>query len=1082
MMQQRGASGNGIMGYASGGGVPRQTEIGGQPHMLAYINPEEEQMLYAAGGSGEPGPGGVPAFRTLGMSPGEAGARGGGYQGGDTVGSPTGGGYGNNNSPAELAYVAARQAEAQRAANAAVARQEAEMQAVLQDAADKAAIAQQEADLQAAQSNAYMDVPNNAYMDVSNNFDSDVGDTFGTGNIYTETTPGASTTNSGNANNNSNIIQQEQDAANAAAATAAEAEAQRVAIEAQAQQAEQTRLADEQAESQRIQALVNDSIATTNQAPAIPVIGQDIDLDPYAPKFAGFPSAPSEFAGFPSAPVVDPVLDPVVNPAEAFRANEQRLANASGANIVNPFDDQDEIVEQALSAAELATSEFLGNNAVQAGINLGASDGSGTSPSVITSLAMGDGTESPTELQNIKNRVSVVEGTSDADGYNRLLDKGEKGTFVNSKPLSEMTVAEAVAFGQGEEYRNYSRRVLGRSPDELPSTPMGKYQIVGNTLADLVNRGIVDPDAKFDAATQEKLGDYLINNRGYDKLQSGEITLAEFEANLGKEFEGIQVQGLGDVTVSSADEIDKNIVLASATGTDTGESTSEYLRRRAEEKAASGDTSSLVGDGVQVAAASSRGPLSDLIMSQALGLDEIDNLVNASAVTVEGAKGDIDDETGQIKIGNFTYDSTNPLFQPGGEFYSVVQENIAREIASGNAEMVNPAVDIAAGLPSISTADDEVISNLVRPEVPYYAQDPIDGITEAPDVETRAELTERLAKEYEDPIDNRSNEERLAAVGALKTKNTAREEFANLLTPNDGAVYINGQLVDEITGQSMTGGGYSSSKPEDYVYGVSDFSANNAEIDSTTFSSGDPDNPSIQENVIKANKKMREDIPPSDLAYFASFLPGAVIPVIGQALGEKMLSGGIEDRKALIKAETDALKAGAEPRYDDDNNYIGHMTYEDQLANVFGSGNIYNDGTTFNKDGSVNEPGLSLVGGGTTQSDKVIGEGSYVSAKDDYNTPAFVDPYARTAVPSVNSEQDEIDYLLAQAAGTAKTDEGRKGPVGKIGVRKIRPRVSVPVRPEKTGDRGGVTFRTPKQFADGGSVTPNIDSFFSNMR
>jgi len=87
-------------------GVPRQTMIANQPHMLAYINPEEEQMLYAAGGSGEPGPGGVPAFRTLGMSPGEAGARGGGYQGGDTVGSPTGGGYSDNNSPSELAYLA----------------------------------------------------------------------------------------------------------------------------------------------------------------------------------------------------------------------------------------------------------------------------------------------------------------------------------------------------------------------------------------------------------------------------------------------------------------------------------------------------------------------------------------------------------------------------------------------------------------------------------------------------------------------------------------------------------------------------------------------------------------------------------------------------------------------------------------------------------------------------------------------------------------------------------------------------------------------------------------------------------------
>ena len=62
MMQQRGASGNGIMGYADGGGVPRQTEIAGQPHMLAYINPEEERMLRDAGGTGQPGPGGIPAY------------------------------------------------------------------------------------------------------------------------------------------------------------------------------------------------------------------------------------------------------------------------------------------------------------------------------------------------------------------------------------------------------------------------------------------------------------------------------------------------------------------------------------------------------------------------------------------------------------------------------------------------------------------------------------------------------------------------------------------------------------------------------------------------------------------------------------------------------------------------------------------------------------------------------------------------------------------------------------------------------------------------------------------------------------
>ena len=148
-----GVYGQSLEGYADGGaassgGVPRETMIGGQPHMLAYINPEEEQMLYNTGGSGEPGPGGVPAFRTLGMSPGEAGARGGGYQGGDTVGSPTGGGYSDNNSPSELAYLAnaravqamaaaERQAAQQAAANAAVVRQEQEMQAVQQAAAQQ---------------------------------------------------------------------------------------------------------------------------------------------------------------------------------------------------------------------------------------------------------------------------------------------------------------------------------------------------------------------------------------------------------------------------------------------------------------------------------------------------------------------------------------------------------------------------------------------------------------------------------------------------------------------------------------------------------------------------------------------------------------------------------------------------------------------------------------------------------------------------------------------------------------------------------------------------------------------------------
>jgi len=44
------------------GSIPRKTMINDQPHMLAYINPREAMMLKSMGGTGQPGPGGVPAF------------------------------------------------------------------------------------------------------------------------------------------------------------------------------------------------------------------------------------------------------------------------------------------------------------------------------------------------------------------------------------------------------------------------------------------------------------------------------------------------------------------------------------------------------------------------------------------------------------------------------------------------------------------------------------------------------------------------------------------------------------------------------------------------------------------------------------------------------------------------------------------------------------------------------------------------------------------------------------------------------------------------------------------------------------
>jgi hypothetical protein len=49
---------------------PRNTTIRGQDHLLAYITPEEAQMLMDNGGAGQPGPMGIPAFFDVGEGAG----------------------------------------------------------------------------------------------------------------------------------------------------------------------------------------------------------------------------------------------------------------------------------------------------------------------------------------------------------------------------------------------------------------------------------------------------------------------------------------------------------------------------------------------------------------------------------------------------------------------------------------------------------------------------------------------------------------------------------------------------------------------------------------------------------------------------------------------------------------------------------------------------------------------------------------------------------------------------------------------------------------------------------------------------
>jgi hypothetical protein len=128
-----------------------------------------------------------------------------------------------------------------------------------------------------------------------------------------------------------------------------------------------------------------------------------------------------------------------------------------------------------------------------------------------------------------------------------------------------------------------------------------------------------------------------------------------------------------------------------------------------------------------------------------------------------------------------------------------------------------------------------------------------------------------------------------------------------------------------MTGKSLEGGGYTydaEGKNPDYVYGVSDDYSNNLQRDTTGMSD-------IEARAAIANQVMQRDVPPGDLAYFTSFLPGMTVPLVGGYLGEKMLEGGIEGRRSVIAEQTAALQAGATPIYNEKGEYVG-----------------YNDGTT----------------------------------------------------------------------------------------------------------------------------------------
>lgn len=101
--------------------------------------------------------------------------------------------------------------------------------------------------------------------------------------------------------------------------------------------------------------------------------------------------------------------------------------------------------------------------------------------------------------------VGQAEGTDKGRGYNETLGYGK---FTGGPvELTGMTVGQVLDLQKG---------MLSNPENNLNSSAVGRYQVVGRTLADAVQNGVVKPDDKFNEATQQKVAGFLAQRRGSD--------------------------------------------------------------------------------------------------------------------------------------------------------------------------------------------------------------------------------------------------------------------------------------------------------------------------------------------------------------------------------------------------------------------------------------------------------------------------------------------------------------------------------------------------------------------------------------
>jgi muramidase (phage lysozyme) len=121
--------------------------------------------------------------------------------------------------------------------------------------------------------------------------------------------------------------------------------------------------------------------------------------------------------------------------------------------------------------------------------------------------------------------ISQGEGTNRPDGYDLTFGYG-RFTPPGAKKITDMTLTEV---------RQLQDEMLRRGSN----SPVGKYQMTKDTLAQFAPALKLSGSEKFTPDVQDRLAREILHERGYDDFLQGAITASQLQARLAARWDGL---------------------------------------------------------------------------------------------------------------------------------------------------------------------------------------------------------------------------------------------------------------------------------------------------------------------------------------------------------------------------------------------------------------------------------------------------------------------------------------------------------------------------------------------------------------